>query len=287
MGRKELTGKISTLLILLLLTGAIFFFSLLKGKVSYTFSDLFSRKGEADIILLNIRLPRCITDLIVGGILSISGVVLQGILQNPLAEPYTLGISGGGALGTTIAVILGFGIAGRVGLSFAGALLSIFLVLLLAQRRGITPASLILSGVIISFLFTSLVLLLFSLSHTRAIHKVYSWMMGNLSTLTLHQAKIFFLLSLPFIPLLFTGRELNVLSMGDERAHSLGIVPSRWRLFLFLLTAYLAGMSISFTGIIGFVGLMVPHLLRLAWGEKQHLPSARFISCRRKLSPAL
>lgn len=259
--------KIHILVFLFFLLIVSLLLSLLKGGVNYPFKALFFPGENERVVLYQIRFVRGMSALLVGGILSLCGLVLQGILRNPLAEPYTLGVSGGGALGTSIAIILGTGIAGRVLGGFGGALLSVTLVILLSARKGFTPSSLILSGVIMSFFFSSLVFLIFSLSRAWELHEVFSWMMGNLSTLSSLHLKIISFLFLPVFFLFFSGKELNTLALGDEKAYSLGINPRRIRLIYFLLTSYLTGLAVSFTGIIGFVGLMIPHLLRLSMGE--------------------
>lgn len=229
------------------------------------------RGGDDFTILFQIRFPRVLGAIIVGGILSICGVVLQAILRNPLAEPYTLGISGGASLGAAIGIILGWAIGFRIVSGFMGSLFALGLVYALAYRRGFSVSSLILGGVVVSFLFTSLIWLFFSLSRRWEIHEMYSWIMGNLSSLSMNQVKLLSVLVIPASFILYgLGRDLNILLLGDEKATSLGVFPKKLRGFLFLLVSYLAGVCISFTGIIGFVGLIVPHLLRQKLGS-QHI----------------
>lgn len=263
------------LLVLFLLLLFFTFLTLLKGNNPFTFPQLLRilRLGRGDdfTILFQIRLPRVLGAIIVGGILSICGVVLQAILRNPLAEPYTLGISGGASLGAAIGIILGWGIGFRIVSGFAGSLFALGLVYALAYRRGFSVSSLILGGVVVSFLFTSLIWLFFSLSKRWEIHEMYAWIMGNLSSLSMNQVKLLSLLVIPASFILYgLGRDLNILLLGDEKATSLGVFPKKLRGFLFLLVSYLAGVCISFTGIIGFVGLIVPHLLRQKLGS-QHI----------------
>jgi iron complex transport system permease protein len=223
-------------------------------------------------ILFAVRLPRVILGLAVGGGLAIAGVVLQGIFRNPLVEPYTLGISGGAALGVALNIAAG-GAAG-LGLfslpmsGFLGAVGIISLVYVLGTRGGAVKLSrLLLIGVMVSFIASSLIMLIMAITRTEDLHGIIFWIMGSLEEPNgaLIQAILFISLGGLIISLLFAV-DLNALSLGEEEAFHLGVEVERVKKILFLLASFLTGCCVSVTGIIGFVGLVIPHLMRLLVG---------------------
>ena len=232
-------------------------------------------------ILMDVRLPRILLGLAVGGALSLAGVILQGIFRNPLVEPYTLGISGGAALGVSLSIVSG--VARLPGLTrplsgFMGAAVAIGLLYLLNSRRGIIRLSgLLLNGVMLSFVASSLVMLILSLARMEDVHGIIFWIMGGLDEpqwsvirSALAAAVVLFIISC------FFARDLNALSVGEEEAQHLGIHVERTKLVLFVVTALLTGLSVSVSGMIGFVGLVVPQALRMMVGGDYRLllPSA-------------
>jgi iron complex transport system permease protein len=227
---------------------------------------LFSEDGFG-IVLRRVRLPRTIMAVLVGGSLAVCGVTLQSILRNPLAEPYTLGISGGASLGVVVAVMAGIhrylGAYANPLLGFLGALCALAIVYSLSRRRLFDPNSMVLFGVVVSLVFSSLVFFIFSILDPDRMQIALMWLMGDLSSLEVSLVPIYIpLLLIPTLILFFFGSEMDLLSLGAEKAHYLGVDPPRTYRLLFVLTSVLTGLSVSAAGIIGFVGLIVPHILR-------------------------
>lgn len=219
------------------------------------------------LILKKIRLPRTLIAFLVGGSLGMCGVVLQSILQNPLADPYTLGISGGACLGITLSALLGMqvylGIYASPLMGFAGAAASVLIVYALSKRRFFNPTNMVLFGIVTNLVFSSLVFFVFSIMDPDKMQITLMWIMGDLLTLDVSIVPFYApMFVLPALVLCFFGKELDLLSLGSEKAHYLGLNPPRAYKFLFLITSLLTGLCVSAAGIIGFVGLVVPHVLR-------------------------
>jgi iron complex transport system permease protein len=226
---------------------------------------------EKDIIW-RIRLPRAVLGMLVGAGLASCGAVFQGILRNPLAEPYTLGISGGAALGIAIGVILNIAGAYFPVLAFTGSLISIFLVYALASKKHFSNTTLILGGVILSFLFSSLVFLIFSLIRSEDVHGIIMWLMGDLSSAQVPLIKTISLFIIPGVLFLFIfSRDLNILTLGEEKARHLGVKPEQIKKILFITASFITGACVSASGIIGFVGLIIPHFMRKIVGVNHRL----------------
>jgi iron complex transport system permease protein len=231
--------------------------------------------GSADgfgLVLRKIRLPRTIVALLVGGALGVCGVTLQSVLRNPLAEPYTLGISGGASLGIALSAILGaprlLGIAANPVMGFVGAMLSASIVYVLSKKKSFQPSSMILFGIVVSLVFSSFVFFLFSLMDPDRMQIALMWLMGDLSSLDIAFVPYYIpMLLVPSCLLFLFGKELDILSFGYEKAQYLGIDPPRIYGKLFLLASLLTGLCVSAAGIIGFVGLIVPHMLRQTVGS--------------------
>jgi iron complex transport system permease protein len=232
--------------------------------------------GEARTLIFNeIRLPRAVLGALVGGALGLSGAALQGYLRNPLAEPSLVGVSGGAALGAVLAIHLGFSQAFALALplgGLAGAAVAMLAVVALAGAHG-GPVTLILAGLAVSSIATALVSLALNLSQNpfAAVEMVF-WMMGSLADRSLTQLWISAPLVLVGIALLLTvGRALDALTLGEDAAGSLGIDLGRTRLAVIAGTALSVGAATAVTGIIGFVGLIVPHMLRPLAGHRPGL----------------
>lgn len=232
-------------------------------------------------ILMDVRLPRILLGIAVGGSLSLAGVILQGLFRNPLVEPYTLGVSGGAALGVALSILLGLQRLTGWTLpffGFIGALAVIGLLYLINARRGIVRLQgLLLNGVMLSFIASSLVMLILSLSRAEDAHGIIFWIMGGLDEpqWSVIRITIFGGLAALFVSFLFI-RDLNALSIGEEEAKHLGINVEWTKRILFLVTALLTGLSVAVSGMIGFVGLVVPHAVRMIVGNNYRilLPSA-------------
>jgi iron complex transport system permease protein len=241
------------------------------GKsLSVVFGGFFTNEGFG-LILRKIRIPRTVIAFLVGGSLGVCGVTLQSILRNPLAEPYTLGIAGGASFGIAISTIIGLqkslGIFANPLLGFAGAMLSVFIVFALSRKRFFDPNSMVLFGIVVSLVFSSFVFFIFSLLDPDKMQMTLMWLMGDLSSLDIAFVPAYIpMFLIPTSVLFFFGKELDILSLGREKAQYLGIDPPRLYKGLFLLSSVLAGLCVSASGVIGFVGLIVPHILRSILG---------------------
>ena len=232
-------------------------------------------------LLLDLRLPRIVLALIVGAALSTAGASFQGIFRNPLAEPYLLGVSAGAGLGATIAIVwkplTSLGIYTLPLLAFVGATLAAFLVYRVATFGGRTGgASLLLSGVAVGSTLTAVMSFLM-VATERDLHTVVVWLMGGLTTAT--WTKIYITLPVVgagFIYMMLMSRRMNLLLMGEERARELGIDSQRTRRNLMVVAALTTAAAVAFSGLIGFIGLMVPHIMRLLVGpdHRRLLPAA-------------
>lgn len=267
---------ITTTILLLLLAGSIFA-ALSIGEINLSPEALFrvlrDRSGLEYTIVSQIRFPRILLGLSVGGALSLSGVLLQGIYRNPLVEPYTLGISGGAALAVAFAIV--FHLNTLLGLfflpisGFIGAFVTVFLVYFLAlSRTSFNINRMLLIGVMISFIASSAMMMLMSISNSDDMQSIIFWIMGSLSETNWMLIQIAFWSSVSglLIAYLFV-HPLNALRLGEEKAKLLGINTDIVIRILFLVASLLTGICVSIAGIIGFVGLVVPHMARLVVGN--------------------
>jgi len=222
-------------------------------------------------IVTAIRLPRVVVALLMGAALGASGAVLQGILRNPLADPYILGISSGAALFAAVGLLGGSTIFSRLtvpALAFTGAVFTGAVVGAMGYRRGgIWPERLLLAGVGLGFLFYALIMLLLSLSTDEGLRRAILWIFGDLSMAdwAMIPYGLFFILS-GLVLSLWRAKGLNALMLGDEIAHSLGFSPRKERLILFVAVSLMTASSVSLGGIVGFVGLLMPHIIRFIVG---------------------
>lgn len=230
-------------------------------------STLFQKKGTIDeIIIFKIRLPRIILGFAVGSSLALCGVILQALFRNPLVEPYTLGISSGACLAVALSIALGFYILPLSGLIGGGAVL--FLLYILSMRHKIINLSnLLLLGIMISFICSGLIMLILSISKEEDLKSIIFWIMGGLEEPNVNLIKIMTIssflglfLSYPF------SLSLNAFSLSEETAINLGINIERTKKALFFLVGTLIGLCVSICGIIGFVGLVIPHICRYIVG---------------------
>lgn len=270
-----------------LLVAVLFFASLLIGPAALGLSESLSALLSGDggpvvLVMQEIRLPRAILGLLVGAVLGLSGAAMQGFLRNPLAEPGLIGVSSSAALGAVLSLQTGLAAAFALALPLAaltGAALSVILILALAGPRG-GALSLILAGIAISALTGAGTQLVLNLSaNPFAVMEIVYWMMGSLSDRSMTHVWI----GAPFmlaggILLLMTGRSLDALTLGEDAAQSMGISLRRLRLMIILGTAAAIGASVAVAGAIGFVGLVIPHLLRpLTGGQPSRLLPAAML----------
>ncbi len=264
----------------LLLVGV---FALSIGATKIPLSDVLNFCKGADkttinySILFNIRLPRIILGFAVGGALSVAGVILQGMFRNPLVEPYTLGISGGAALGVCLNIAFAFnktfGLISVPIAGFLGAGLVIVFVYFLSLHRGILRMQgLLLSGVMVSFICSSLFMLIMAIMRIEDLHGIIFWTMGSLEQPSWMLIKIMVIISiLGVIGAYIFCKDLNAFSLGIENATHLGVNTQRTKKVLFLLTSLLSGASVAVAGVIGFVGLVIPHFMRLFTGSDHRI----------------
>lgn len=251
---------------------AVILISMLSGSVKI---NLLHFTEVTKNIFWRIRFPRVVLGIITGMVLATSGGVLQGMLNNPLAEPYLLGISSGAALGSITAIILQKIYLMPI-LGFLGAMLSTFLVWQLAKSRKVVERTkLILAGIILNLFFSALIALLMSFFQ-KELGQIFSVLMGNLNYI-FSQFSINILWTVTIISLagvflmIFFANRINILSLGDYTADSMGVDVQATRKFLFVFSSLLVGLVVSFTGIIGFVGLIIPHISRMLIGNDNRL----------------
>jgi iron complex transport system permease protein len=265
------------LLCLLLVAGG----SLLVGtaEVSLTkFLDLLLGKlppgDPAGLILLKIRLPRIILAGLVGFSLSLGGVIFQALLRNPLADPFILGVSSGAAFGAILAIFFGFAFSlGVPSMSFAGALLTVYLVLALGSwRMGMESSSILLTGVIINAFFTAIIMFFITTASDSRLHAMLYWLYGDLSQSRLSPlALLAAVIVLAFLVLFAYAQDLNLLTAGEENAYQLGVNVEKTKRVCLLTVSLMIGLTVSLSGLIGFVGLILPHLGRMAFGSDHRL----------------
>lgn len=220
-------------------------------------------------ILFQLRLPRVLLAAAIGATLAVAGVTFQTLLRNPLADPFILGVSGGAACGAAVATALRLGrVPGLVPLlAFAGALFATSAVFVLARRRDHTdPARLLLSGLVLNAFFSAIILISFALSPQNDLTAALKWMMGTLFGATwTNVALVTSLLVACTIVLAFLANDLRLLVFGEEDAKARGVDVERIKLIGFAAASIVTGAAVAVSGIIGFVGLLVPHLIRLIW----------------------
>ncbi|HLQ72800.1 MAG TPA: iron chelate uptake ABC transporter family permease subunit [Bacillota bacterium] len=238
--------------------------------LSNTFTPVW--EASAEQILLKVRLPRIVLAVLVGACLSLAGVGFQGVLRNPLADPYILGVSSGAAVGASFIILFQlntvlFGLWTVPIVAFLTAMLSLLAVLKLANIQGHQPLeTIILSGVVISAFLGAFVSLMVSLSD-KSMNQIIFWLMGSLSM----QGWPFIYILLPyaiigFILLMIYSHHLNIFALGERQAAHLGIRVKRTRLIILIISTFITAAAVAIVGTIGFVGLVVPHLVRLIVG---------------------
>jgi iron complex transport system permease protein len=255
--------------VLLLLTLAAFLLSLMAGKV-WIWPMSWAADNANGWIFLELRLPRALLGLCIGAVLGLSGAVLQGYLRNPLADPTVLGVSASAALGGVLAIFLGINLVpfGLFGCAMIGAGASILL--LLAIGRGGGPIGFILGGMVLSTLAGALTAFVISIApNPFAASEIINWLMGALTDRLMEDV----LTALPFMAigallLLTTGRALDALTLGENGAKSLGVDLFRLQWLIVLGVGLSVGASVAVSGVVGFVGLIVPHVIRSFYGEQ-------------------
>ncbi len=280
-------GVILTLLALLLTAAVIISasFGAVAIPLRVTAAVLWSRlvpqtmslPETADAIIWGVRLPRVLLGMMVGGALAVSGTIFQGLLRNPMADPYVLGISSGASLGAALAMTITvrthwLSLSFLPLAAFLGALLAVTIVYNLGRIRGqVSIVSLLLAGVAVSTVLSAVVSFLVYFSGEKFQPLVY-WLMGGLGGRSWDSISLAWpYMTAGIVVALFYGRHLNALALGEEAAQSLGVHVDRVRLVLVGIASLLAATAVSVSGVIGFVGLLVPHALRLVVGSDHRL----------------
>lgn len=279
---KKLLQLIIVSLILIALSVVVAVYAISTGSVDISFKQIFAAlMGTEDNIqaniIMQIRMPRIILGFVVGGSLSLAGAILQGIFKNPLVEPYTLGISGGAALGVATTIVFALHqLWGAFVLplsGFIGAVLIMILVYMLSLRQGkLRVQNMLLTGVMISFIASSAMMFLMSISSSENLHSIIFWIMGSLDEPDMGLIRIAIWVSLIGLGVSYMFvQSLNALRLGEEKARYLGINTDVAIRILFVVASLLTGLCVSVAGVIGFVGLIVPHLMRIFTGSYYRL----------------
>ena len=235
------------------------------------FPGQFHSNWFSDTIVWGLRLHRIILAIVAGIGLAIAGTVMQGILKNPLASPFTLGISSAAGFGAALAIVLGAGFAGGewliIGNAFVFTLLAAMTVYGLAKYKGITPETMILAGIAIMYLFQAMISFLQYVGRAEQVQEVVFWMMGSLGRSSWEKVGIVTaVIAICFPYLLLKSWDINALGAGDETATSLGVNVEKTRVICMMLVSLITASVICFTGTIGFIGLVAPHITRMAIG---------------------
>ncbi|ASJ04153.1 FecCD family ABC transporter permease [Thermococcus barossii] len=276
--------KLSIGLFLLLSILAVSLYSLSHGAYSLSVGEVVDAllgggTEGARLVVWNIRMPRIVAGLLVGASLAIAGAVMQGFLRNPLATPFTMGVSHGAMFGASLAILLGAGYAessGRISLdnpyavvlfAFIGAISATAVILALARLKGLSPEAIILAGVAMSSLFVALTTLVQYFADELQLAAMVYWSFGDLGRATWRENGIMLAAFLPiFVYFVVKRWDLNASLMGDDVAKSVGVDVERVRLISTFLAALITAVSVAFVGVIGFVGLIAPHAIRLVAG---------------------
>lgn len=273
---KKTIKSILSLNILLVFFIICFFIGVGVGAVKIPLSEIIGiifmgHRTDNRVILMDIRMPRVIISAVLGAGLSAVGGVMQGVFKNPLVDSYTLGMSSGAALGAVLSIVTGisiFGYATTGVFAFLGAVSTLFFVYYLSKTKNrVSINSLLLSGVAVSYFLSSIISFLMMLNRNK-IDQIVFWTMGSLSSATWQKLIFSSSFILPGILVLcFFSRELNIMSLGEESAHYMGVDVEKLKYILLVICSLIVGAVVSTGGTIGFLGLVAPHIVRLIWGS--------------------
>ena len=261
-------------IVLILLAAALssLWFALSQGSLNIDAAELWRvLLGDRDnatayLVIHELRLPRALSAFAVGGLLALSGALLQVLLRNPLADPYVLGISGGAAVATLLSMLAGLGAGWLRGNAFLGAMLSMLIVFSLSRAGSAwTQNRLLLTGVVVAAGWGAVISLILAVAPAAQVQGMLFWLIGDLSYASQPGVAIIALMAGLAVSL-WLARPLNLLMRGENVAATLGENPARLRLIIYLLASLLTAMAVTLAGSIGFVGLVIPHILRLAGG---------------------
>ncbi|HSV42592.1 MAG TPA: iron ABC transporter permease, partial [Methanomassiliicoccales archaeon] len=265
----------------------LFILSLTMGAMDISFREAMSglwnlvqnggeHENTKELVLWQLRIPRALGVIAVGIGLSVAGAVMQALIRNPLVDPYITGVSSGAALGATMAVLAGVTILGITAyalpiIAFIGAVVAFMFTMALAEAAGGRPISYVLGGVIVSIALQAGTTLLMYFNADR-LHGVLFWLFGSFAYLNWNSVTIIVLVvSVLSVVMLLFAKEFNVILLGDEQAKQLGMNVRSFKTSMFIMVSALAAVCVAFTGVIGFVGLIVPHLVRMLIGGDHRL----------------
>jgi iron complex transport system permease protein len=255
---------------------AAFAFALGSGSASISFVDaMLALSGDATAetraLVVDLRLPRALTAFAVGGLLAVAGVLMQVLLRNPLAEPYILGTSGGAAVAALLAMLLGLSSLVVDLAAFGGALGATLLVFSIAHGTGSwTPTRLLLTGVVLAAGFSAATTLLLALSPEQQLRGMLFWLMGDLS-FAFNPARCLWVLAALTLAATLSARQLNVLARGEVQAAIVGLPVAGFRHLVFIASSLATALAVTTVGVVGFIGLVVPHLVRIVAGSDHRI----------------
>ncbi len=281
MGSAFLKRLLLVSVVLSILLAGVMFLGISIGSTGSNFGDALrlllmgkSTGSVPEAIILQIRLPRVMLAALIGATLSLGGLVFQALLRNPLAEPYILGISGGSAIGAILGIILGLSYFPGVSImAFTGSLATLLLLLVMSPGQTVLKRdSLLLSGVMVNAFCSAVIMLLISMTRDARLHNIIFWLMGDLSTADIGQVGFIAAALLPcFILLFWLSNIMNLLLMGRDMAQTMGVNIKIVTLTLLITTSFMVSITVSYCGLIGFVGLVIPHLFRLFLGSDHRI----------------
>jgi len=265
-----------TVIIMLLILCVSILFGLAVGSTRGGFASILhqlSGIGTKDVtlntIIWKIRFPRVLLAALVGATLSLGGLVFQALLRNPLAEPYILGISGGSAIGAIIGILMGLSQFPGVGLTaFLGSIATLLLILIMSSGQTILRRdTLLLSGVMVNAFCSAIILFLISITQDARLHNIMFWLMGNLAMTDMSVIGLLAAILLPCYLLIFwLSNKMNLLLLGRDMAQTMGVNIKATMVVLLVTTSFMVSATVAHVGLLGFIGLVIPHLLRLILG---------------------
>ncbi len=267
-------------LVLLVLLLLAIYLGLAAGSTGVDFSAVLgSLKGDGDTRLLSdiiwrLRFPRVLLAALLGASLSLGGMVFQALLRNPLAEPYILGISGGSAIGAIVGILMGLARFPGIWLTaFAGSLTTLGVLYLMAAGRSMLRANtLLLSGVMVNAFCSAVIMFLISMAQDSRLHNIIFWLMGDLAAATNQNVIALAATVIPcFVVIFARSHALNLLTLGNDMARSMGVNIKAVTTMLLIVTSLMVSATVSYCGLVGFVGLVIPHMLRLILGPDHRI----------------
>ncbi|MFP3928140.1 MAG: FecCD family ABC transporter permease [Desulfobacteraceae bacterium] len=244
------------------------------GEVLRRLAAPASAADSEGLILFHIRLPRILLAAVVGFSLSLGGVVFQAVLRNPLADPFILGVSSGAAFGAVLGIILGLGFSIGVPMAaFGGSLMTLGVLMALGTRRmGEESSTVLLTGVIINAFFTAIIMFFIATTADSRLHSMLFWLYGDLGQSRYAHLVVSAPLAIAGGVVLYTfSRHLNLITAGEETAMQVGVEVHRTKIACLVTVSLMVGLVVSFSGLIGFVGLLVPHLARMSCGSDHRI----------------